>query len=144
MVPIIEEMDLELKKITDDDVRRVERGLSSPKDGEEVLGILHSQEARRLYALSCQLSTRAHGLVIEARLKSNSEEEDKTFHYASERLQEISKLMFALFETQARDDLGGKAWCRQITVRSGWVVVVQKDPRDAFVEVLKTAFEKGA
>jgi hypothetical protein len=143
MVPIIEEVNAELAKITDGDVRRVERGMPAQRDCEEILGILHSEEARRLYTLSGMLATRAAGIVIEARLNANSEEEEKAAHYAFERMQAIAKLILEIFETQARDDLGGKAWCHRISVRSGWVVVVRKDPRDAFLDALSSAFEKG-
>ncbi len=50
-LPILEEMATAWRDLNDDDLARAERQLTPVESGETKLGVIHSQEARRTYAL---------------------------------------------------------------------------------------------
>jgi hypothetical protein len=142
VVPVINEILTELQEVTDQHLRRCERAFRDPSDGEEVLGTLFREETRRLFALAFIYDARAAGVAVECRMKSDSREDDEAADVAEHRLRQLRDTAETLFETQARDDIGGKAWRGKLAVRSGWVLVVPADPSQVIVAAIRKAAEE--
>ncbi len=125
-LPILEEMARAWEAITPEDVDRCSRQIS-PLDKEDTkLGVLHSQELRRTWALVHQMRMRTQEAKLHAQSKAESEEEVQFYIEQAERFDAMVDCLKELFFTQARDDIGGKAWEASVAIRTGWMLVATK------------------
>jgi len=129
-LPILQELARAWESIDGDDMTRVERTFKAVNEGETKLGVLHSDEARRTYALARVME----GKCAEARLYAENRAQDETeatcYREQAQRFSAFEDCCRQLFWAQAKDDIGGKAWSApRIGVREAWMIVAAKPAR---------------
>ena len=138
MLPILDELNAALTEVSDRDVKRAERHLGQARDGEEALGTIHSLEARRMWTLAYMVEGRAAECLVVAKLRSDSDEETEELHNRAHRLSALEAVARQLFWSQAKDDIGGAAWCApEVGLRTGWLLVVSKRPGGGLLGLLR-------
>lgn len=138
-LPILEELAREWAAITIEDIERAGLHLTPISPTDTKLGVLHSEEVRRTWALKNKMRSR----YVEARLyaenKAMGEEEVKLYLEQAHRFDVLEDCLGELFWAQAKDDIGGKAWeSKSVGVRSGWMFVSSKgqSPLGGFLEIM--------
>lgn len=118
--PILEEIELDLNTVTDAAVRHIGSKLGEVEENEKTLGTVHRVEARKLYVLSrrykCEVSKSAAAASI-----AENDEDEKRYHDAAHRYDNLHDLCMELFWNQVRDDLASH--CSSVGVRNDWMAV---------------------
>ena len=122
---VLEAITKDLATMTDADVRRAERNIGPLRDGEKALGAIHNVAAQRAWALANSYEVRGMEAALSAKFRADSEEEQTAMIIEAHRCAAMQKIVRDLFWTQAKEDIGGDAWCKDsgIGVRSGWMLV---------------------
>jgi hypothetical protein len=127
---ILEEIQKELSGIADTDVRRAERNLAAPREGETALGAIHRIEAQRAWALANAMEARALQATITAKYNANTDEEQAAALQQAHRFKALEQIVRDLFWTQAKEDIGMTAWVAVggVGLRSSWLLVSIPEP----------------
>jgi len=125
-LPILEEMVRAWEAITDPDIDRSARNLKPAGEDDTKLGVIHSHEVRRTWALADQMRTRCFESRLYATSKADSEEESRFQLEQAARFDSMEDCLRELFWTQVREDIG--VWLEQsIGLRSGWMTVKTRE-----------------
>lgn len=123
-LPIVAELGGGWVVVTDADVKRVGDMLPEMESGEEPLGVIHSEEARKLWAMADLFDRLSTEAFLASKFHSTTKEQATEWTEAAKRHEAFEEITRALFWTVARSDIGGKAWgSTTLIVRSGWMVV---------------------
>lgn len=121
--------------ITEVDMDRINRHLDPPQNDEKPLGVVHSMEARRVWAVSQQFTGRAIDLIRKARFSSLSEADTADMLAQATRLSGLAELARDMFWVVAKDDLNG--WSMDaVGLRRGWMLVEAKSKTKTLLEAL--------
>ena len=122
--PLLAELRMEWERLADADVERAGRNLNAAKDSDKKLGVIHSLELRRTWALAELMRLHCQESRIAARMRAGSEEEGQVLGEQAHRFDAMDDVLREMFWAQAKDDIGGKAWqARSLGLRSGWMLV---------------------
>ena len=122
--PLLAELRMEWERLSDADLERAGRNLNATKDSDKMLGVIHSLELRRTWALADVMRLRCQEAQIHARMRAESEEETQVLSEQAHRFDAMDDVLREIFWAQAKDDIGGKAWeARSLGIRSGWMLV---------------------
>ena len=139
MLSVIADLVERLDKVLESDLRRAERGLGPVADGEQILGTIHNEEARKMLAVAMILRAQSDLSEYQAEFKSDSKEEQETYRQESVQWAMLADLAREVWWMQARSDIGGIAWTNNGTtgVRSGWVLVLCRTQDDRLASLLR-------
>ena len=122
---LLEEIEHEMALMTEAHVRRAERNLCRPHEGERALGTIHSEGARRAWALANAYEARGMEAALGAKFRADSLEERDALKTEATRCAAVEEIVRDLFWLQVKVDIGGEAWTSAggIGLRSGWMLV---------------------
>jgi hypothetical protein len=137
---VISEIQTDLARIGEKDIRRVERNFGAIRADETPLGTIHDADLKRMYALSKLYDHESDQALLDSAAKADSMEEAAELQRKAFRLQALERIARSLFWAGARDAIGLSAWDRSITVglRDDWMLVSSpaKAAGDHIVEIL--------
>lgn len=127
ILPLLEEINAGFQSITEADIERAERGFTPASDADIKLGVVHSLEARKLYAMGFRLKMQCQEAALASQGRASCEEEAELWREQAARFDQMEDCTRQWFWAQVRDDIGGKAWTSgTVGIRSGWMLVSVK------------------
>lgn len=121
--------------ITEADLDRINRALDPPDDDETPLGVVHSMEARRIWAVAHHFAGRTGELLIKMKFYNTSEADKAELTAEASRWAGLSELARDIFWATTKDDLNG--WtAKMVGIRQGWMLVQTKSKSSALLEAL--------
>lgn len=132
MREVITQILQDAKALSDLDIKRAEVGLRPAGRGTKILGTIHSDDTRRLWAVGHWYVGQAAHAMMAAAFEATSKEEADDLNIKGARLQQLGTLAVEMFWMEARNDIGGTAWKKSldIGIRQGWLLVSQKAKTD--------------
>lgn len=136
-LPIMAEFDEALARITDEDVIRIGNRLADSEVGDAPLGAIHSEEARKLWALALHFEKAAVMQAVKGKFDAGTKEELEQLAETGAQYASMEECTRNLFWLIVKTDIGGKAWrSNQISVRSGWMLVATGAKRPSLKKML--------
>jgi hypothetical protein len=141
-LPILQEMARAWEALPAEEIDRYAALHLKPAGPEDTkLGVVHSQEARRTWALANHMKMRWAEAKLNAQSKAESEEEARFYQEQADRFDVLEDCLRELFWAQAKDDIGGKAWeAKAVGIRAGWMFVSTRQQTPNIMEFLGGGF----
>jgi hypothetical protein len=138
-LPLLAELVMLIREVTEEDIERAARSLKEPADGEKVLGRVTAVEHLQLWALYSRLRGRSEGCKHRAAFESDTAADAEQAQREAERWIDLAMIAARLFWVAAKDDIEG-AWAadaagKMIDIRSGFRLVAadRQNPMAEFI-----------
>lgn len=109
--------------ITEADMERAARSLHPAQDKETALGVVHSLDARRMWAAQIACEAKSCKALVAAKFDAMSEEEMRELHASSSYYHDLAELARDAFWLEAKSDISGAVWFEGVGLRDGWMLV---------------------
>ena len=125
-------------EIGEPEVRRAQRQLGKVQPGEVALGVLHSEDLKKLWALAERFEGEAKQCAIDSIHKAETEEQAQESLERSHRLAALEEAVRDLFWLQAKDD--AREWGRAdgfMGLRENWMLIFTPMRHSPLAAILK-------
>lgn len=108
--PFLGEFRTRFDALTPADMRRTLSTLSPPKSHERALGIVHSDDVRKLWVMSNLIATDVGNLLVVKAGGVEAEAEAVALDARIQRLHNLLEVVREMFWIAAKDEIGGSCW----------------------------------
>lgn len=123
-------------RVTEPDIRRVQRTLQPVRPNENPLGVLHNEALKKLWALAHRFDALSKQAVLDAQHKAETDDEASALRQQAARFSELEEIARDLFWCQAKDDIGSWEHSGVIGIREGWMLVCGPAPTKSIEAIL--------